>query len=101
MGNAIGPVRIHRQCALTSDLVEAGAHPAARLPGLNPKVPCGFRVGGLAEDALRNLARGLVAHLMTAGAAVRVDDVANPLTLALNVGRNSVSCRPRAREVAL
>ena len=33
-------------------------------------------------QALGNLARGLVAHLMTARAAVGVDDLANPLALA-------------------
>src|SRR6185369_16245185 len=99
MGNAVGPVRIHRQRALTANLVKAGTHTAARLAGLNPKVPRGFRVCGLTEDTLWNLARGLVAHLMTAGAAVRVDDVANPLALALDAGSNPVPRRPRAREI--
>ena len=101
MGNAVGPVRVHRQRALTANLVEAGTHPAARLAGLNPEVPRGFRVCGLTEDTLRNLARGFVAHLMTAGAAVRVDDIANPLALALDAGSNPVPRRPRAREIAL
>ncbi len=39
MGNAVGPVRIHRQRALTANLVEAGTHPAARLAGLESGDP--------------------------------------------------------------
>jgi len=100
MGDPVTPVGVHRQHALAADLIETGTHPAARLAGLNPEVPRGFRVCGLTEDALWNLARGLVAHLMTAGAAVRVDDVANPLALALDAGSNPVARRPGAGEIA-
>src|SRR5438105_6807570 len=81
MGNPAGPVRVHRQRALTADLVEARTHPAARLAGFDPEIPRGFRVRGLTEDAFGNLARGLVAHLMAASATVRVDNLANPFTL--------------------
>ena len=101
VGNPIGPVRVHRQRALAANLREAGTHPGARLAGLNPAIPRGSRVRGLTEDALWNLARGLVAHLMTASAAVRVDDLANPLALALDVWRNTVPGRPRAGEITL
>src|SRR4029077_3367428 len=101
LGDAVAPVRVHRQRALTANLVEAGAHPGARLAGLNAAIPRGFRVMDLAEDALGNFARGLVAHLMTARAAVRVDDLANPLALALDVRSDSVSARPGAGEIAL
>ena len=82
-------------------MVEAGAHLGARLAGLNAAIPRGARVMNLAEDALGNLARGLVAHLMTASAAVGVDDLANPLALALDGGRNTVPVVPRAGEIAL
>ncbi len=102
VGDAVGPVRVHRQRALAANLVEAGS--SSRRPPGRPESGDPTRLSSpsrLTEDALGNLARGLVAHLMTAGAAVRVDDLANPFALALDAGRNTVPARPRAREIAL
>ena len=79
-----------------ADLREAGAHAAAGLSGLDAAIPGGRRVLERAE-ALRDLARRLVAHLMAAGAAVGVDDVANPLALALDVRRDAVALSARCR----
>src|SRR5205823_173795 len=101
LGDAVGPIRVHRQRARAAYLVEAGTHPAAGLSGLNPPIPRGFRVLSLAENTLGNFARGLVAHLMTAGAAIRVDDIANPFALASDAGSDTVSAGPRAGEIAL
>src|SRR5207302_5036725 len=86
---------------LTANLREAGTHPVTRLAGLNPAIPRGLRVRDGTEDTLWNFARGLIAHLMAASAAVRVDDLANPLALALNAGSNPVPVRPGTGEIAL
>src|SRR5439155_17441401 len=83
--NPVGPVRVHRQRALTADLIEARTHSSARLAGFDAEIPRGFRVRGLTKDTLGDLARGLVAHLMAPGATVGVDHLANPFTLAPDV----------------
>ena len=88
-----------RACA--ADLREPRAHAAAGLSGLDAAIPRHLRVLELAEDARRNRARRRAAHLMAAGAAVGVDDVANPLALALDVRRDAVALVTGAGEIAL
>src|SRR5207244_2749889 len=68
--------------------------------GLNALVPRGFRIARPGKH-LRNRARRLAAHLMAARAAVGVDDVADPLALALDVGRDAVALFAGAGEIAL
>ena len=74
--------------------------PRASLSGLNPPIPGG---DGCRERAERcgDLARRLVAQLMAAGAAVGVDDIADPLALALDVRRNAVASGACAGKIAL
>ena len=90
--NPIGPVGPHRQRTRAADLREASAHAAAGLAGLDAAIPRGAWSVERAE-VLGDLARRLVAHLMAAGAAVGVDDVANPFALALAC---SARCRCRS-----
>src|SRR4030095_13971319 len=97
-GNTVGPVSIHRKHAGTADLREASAHPGTRLSGLNAPVP---RVFGTREGAerFRYFTRCAAAQLVTAGAAVRVNDLADPLALALHAFRNPVARRSCAGEL--
>ncbi len=93
-GNAISPVGVHRQRALAAHLREAVAHPGARLARLDAAIPRGG-AGVEHAKALRNFARRLVAERMAASAAVGVDDVANPLALALaSLGEMPLPCGP-------
>ncbi len=71
---------------------------APRLPGLHAAVP-GREVRVEVAEGLGNLPRGLVAQGVAAGAAVGVDHRADPLALALDVGRDAVPVGPRAREL--
>ena len=98
--DAVGPIRPHGQRARLAGLVEAVDHAGAGLPGLQPALPCRRRIVERAQR-LGDFARGLVAHLVAAGAAVGVDDVADPLALAPDRRRDPVAGRAGAREVAL
>src|SRR5207302_9925260 len=80
--NAIRPVGVHRERALAAHLREPRAHAAAGLARLDPAIPRGLHVLGLPEDARRNRARRRAAKLVASGAAVCVDDAADPLALA-------------------
>ena len=101
LGDAIGPVGIHRERAGAAHLREAGAHAAAGLAGLDAAIPRHLRILELAEDARGNRARRGPAHLMAARAAVGVDDVADPVALGLHVGRDAVALVTGAGEIAL
>ena len=101
LGDAVGPVGIHRERAGAAHLREAGAHAAAGLAGLDAAIPRHLRVLELAEDARGNRARGRATQLVAAGAAVGVDDVADPLALALDVRRDAVALVTGAGEIAL
>jgi hypothetical protein len=67
-------------------LIKARTHSAACLTSFDTEVPSAFRIRSLAQDALRDLARSLVAHLMAARAAVGVNNGADPLALAFDIG---------------
>src|SRR6202043_3832594 len=101
LSDKVAPVLIHRGSAVKDDLVEARSHLWAGLAGLNEPHPSGLRSLFVMHGALRNLAPGLVTHLMAAGAAVGVHYLADPLALALDAGRNTVPAGPRAGEIAL
>src|SRR5262249_31014873 len=95
----IGPVGPHAERALAAHLREPRTHAAAAgLSRLNATIP---RVGRCLEtpERLRDLARGLVPHLVAARAAIRVDHVADPLALTLDGLGDAVALRARAREI--
>ncbi len=81
-GDAVSPVRVHRQSALPANLREARAHAAAR-------------------HAFRNRTCGETAELMTTSAAVGVHDLTDPLTLALDVRGDAVALIAGAWEIGL
>ena len=89
-GDALGPVAVHRQRRLAADLVEPPVHVDAGLPRLDAAVP-GVGVRLEVGERGRNLARRLVAELVAAGAAVRVDDAADPRALAGDGRRDAVA----------
>src|SRR4029434_10397277 len=82
-----------------ANLRKPRTHPATRLTRLNATIPGRRGVGELPER-FGNLARRLAAHLMATGAAVGVDDVADPFTLTLDVGRDAVAAGPRPGQIA-
>src|SRR5204863_8099980 len=96
-----GPVGVHRERARPADLRETGAHAAAGLAGLNAAIPRHLRILELAEDARGNRARRRSTELVAARAAVGVDDVPDPLALALDFRRDAVALVTGAGEIAL
>ena len=97
-GNPVGPVGKHGQRALAPHLSDSGAHGPAGLSRLDATIPGIDRLGEGAE-ALRDLTGRLVAKLVAARAPVGVDDVADPLALALDGGRDAVAAGACTGEV--
>src|SRR5207244_5530126 len=98
--DSIGRVGVHCERPVATNLCKARAHATAGLAGLNAPVPRILRRLECAE-CFRDGARRRVAQLMAACAAVGVDDLANPFSLASHHWRNAVALRSCSREITL
>src|SRR6185437_16274080 len=94
--DAVGPIPEEICGPLRPQSREPANHRRSGLPGLQAAHP-GLTWSGKIRESWRNLARVVVPELMAGFAAVSLDEV-NPFVLALDVGRDAVAARSRARK---
>ena len=95
--DAAGPVGVHLERGAAAHAVEAPAHAAPGLPGLDAAVPGRHQRVELAELG-RNLPRRLAPEPVTGGAPTRLE-AAQPRCLVRHVRRNAVPVLTGAREL--
>ena len=94
----IGPITVHFKCGLAPNPGELNIHIDPCLPRLNttfPSISMGIKV---AEPA-RNFPGGPISQSVTSDASIRTHDRADPVSLGLDVRRNTITLKPCTREL--